>query len=87
MKTIINPLVEEQMKYIRDIENLKECLELRLTLLSQEYAHKNEHERNENDILRMKTEIQLNKLNSQLKEKKEEFSDIIKIYSQELEEL
>lgn len=87
MKTIINHLVEEQMKLIRDMENLKECLEVRLALLSQEYAHKNEYERNEIDIIRMKTEIQLNKLNSQLKEKKEEFSDTIKIYSQELEEL
>lgn len=87
MKTIISPLVEEQMKLIRDMENLKECLEVRLALLGQEYALKTEYERNEIDILRMKTEIQLNKLDSQLIDKKQDFERKIKGYFEELEEL
>ncbi len=62
MKSIINPLVEEQMTLIRDMENLKECLEVRLALLGQEYALKTEYDQNEMESFRMKTEIQGNKL-------------------------
>lgn len=87
MKTIINPIIEEQMNHIRDIECIKECLEVRLALLGQENAHKNEFEQNESDILRMKTEIEISKLNKRLNEKQNEFFDTFRIYVQELEEL
>lgn len=75
------------MNHIRDIECIKECLEVRLALLGQENAHKNEFEQNESDILRMKTEIEISKLNKRLNEKQNEFFDTFRIYVQELEEL
>ena len=87
MKNIINPIIEEQMNHIRDIESIKECLNVRLALLGQENAHKNEFEQNESDILRMKTEIELEKLKKRLNEKQNEFFDTFRIYVQELEEL
>jgi hypothetical protein len=86
MKTIISPKIEEQMKLISDMENLKECLEVRLALLHQGNALKSEYEQNESEILRMKTEIQLNKLNDSLEEKLSEFQFKIYFYVDDLEE-
>lgn len=86
MKSIINKSIEEKMVIIRDIENLKECLEVRLALIGQDYAHKNEFEQNESDILRMKTEIQLNKLNLELEKQNHEFITNFYFYIDELEE-
>jgi len=86
MKTIISPKIEEQMKLISDMENLKECLEVRLALLHQGNALKSEYEQNESEILRMKTEIQLNKLNDSLEEKLSEFQFKIYFYVDDLEQ-
>ena len=86
MKTIISPKIEEQMKLISDMENLKECLEVRLALLHQGNALKSEYEQNESEILRMKTEIQWNKLNDSLEEKLSEFQFKIYFYVDDLEE-
>lgn len=87
MKSIINPIIEAQMKHICDIERIKESLEVRLALIGQDYSNKDEFEQNECDILKMKTEIEIEKLNNRLNIKKDEFSDTMKIYIQELEEL
>jgi hypothetical protein len=87
MKSILNDTIEHEMKLIMDLEYLKECFELRLSLLGKNYSLKDEFERNEIDIKRLRTEVSLNKLNLVLNAKKNEFKDLMKIYCQELEEL
>jgi hypothetical protein len=87
MKSILNDTIEHKMKLIKDLEYLKECFEVRLSLLGKDYALKDEYECNEIDIKRLKTEVSINKINLSLEEQKNEFQDLIKIYCQELNEL
>lgn len=76
-----------EMKSIRDSQMMKECLELRLALLKNDYSLKSEYDKNEIDIIRMKTEMQIDRLNIIILDKSKNFSDLMKIYVQELEDL
>lgn len=84
---IKNDLIEDTMRMIRDSFKTKECLELRLNLIRKDYALKSEYDKNEMDLLRLKTEMQIEKLQAIITQKKHDLNDFFKIYSQELEDL
>lgn len=84
---IKNDLIEDTMRMIRDSFKTKECLELRLNLIRKDYALKSEYDKNEMDLLRLKTEMQIEKLQAIIIQKTHDLNDFLKIYSQELDDL
>jgi hypothetical protein len=87
MDRLTNELIEENMRMIRDSFKTKECLELRITLIRKDYALKSEYDKNEMDLLRIKTEMQIEKLQAIIIQKTHDLIELLKIYSQELEDL
>ena len=83
---IINGVIEYQLQQVFGFEYLRESLELRIQLIKENYASKTEYERNEVDILYYQTKSNINKVNKQLIEKREEVKDLFTIYFQELKE-
>ena len=68
---------------MKDIFNLlyaKDCFELKLHLLRTGYAEKNEYERNEVDIERIKCEISVMRLKKEIKRKIREFRDNVILF-------
>lgn len=61
--------LEQDIYLIRDLQLLKECLELRLSLIGQNNSTKTEFELNEDDITRIKTQIEIAKLNALIDQK------------------
>jgi len=84
---IINEIVEKQAFEISKLEQLKEHFELRLALINTNKVYKTEFEKNESCILKMETEISLNKLNKVIEQKTHDFIDTVRIFVQELDEL
>jgi hypothetical protein len=71
--------VELEADLIRDLQLLKECLELRLSLIGQNNSLKTEFELNEDDIIRIKTKVELNKLNALIIQKTHDFRANLKM--------
>ncbi len=65
----MNEPFEQDIHLIRDLQLLKECLELRLSLIGQNNSLKTEFELNEDDITRIKTQIEIAKLNALIDQK------------------
>ena len=86
LELILNDSIDFEMRSVRDSEMMKECLELRLSLIKTNYSLKTEYEKNEVDILKMKTEMQIERLQRVIIEKTKNFQDVMKIYFHELEE-
>lgn len=84
---IANEIVESQANEIFNLERLRELFELRLALVNTNNVYKTEFEKNEIEIQKIQTEIKLEKLKKIIKEKLQEFSDTMRIYVQELQEL
>jgi hypothetical protein len=83
--TILNEIIENQLNNIQSAETMKECLELRLALLKQDFSKKSEYERNEAIILEIRTKTQITKLDELLHNRKQEFDDTMETYIEELE--
>jgi hypothetical protein len=62
-------ILNKDIDHISDLQLLKECLELRLSLIGQNNSIKSEFEKNEDDITRIKTHLELNKLNALIVQK------------------
>ena len=71
--------IELEADLIRDLQLLKECLELRLSLIGQNNSLKTEFELNEDDIIRIKTKVELNKLNALIIQKTHDFRANLKM--------
>lgn len=78
--------IEQQRHSIESYEKLKDCLELRLTYLNKRRSWQTEQEKNEWDIERMKTEIEISKLNGILKKKRNELGVIFDYYANKVTE-
>jgi len=70
--------IENDLDQIRDIQLLKECLELRLSLIGQNNSLKSEYEKNEDDITRIKTQVEINKLGAVILQKTYDIRDNLK---------
>lgn len=73
---VLNP----QMKDIFNLLYAKDCFELKLHLLKTGYANKDEYERNEVDIERIKCEISIVRLKKEVKKKIKEFKDNVTLF-------
>ena len=58
-----------ELDKIGDLQLLKECLELRLALIGQNNSNKSEYQKNEDDILVIKTKIEIKKLQAVIDQK------------------
>jgi len=76
-------LIEQELDQIREIQLLKECLELRLSLIGQNNSLKSEFEKNEDDIIRIKTQVEINKLNALIIQKTFDIRDNLKMLEME----
>jgi hypothetical protein len=84
---ILNATVEEQLKQVFNLEYLLECYELRIKLSKENQAEKTEFEKNETELLVFKTHHHIQTTQKLIKGCKQELSDTLKIYFQELSEL
>lgn len=71
----MNLIIEDYLFRLNELNVIKECYELRLHLIKKNYATKDEYEKNEVDLLKVKTlhiikrlKQQINKLNDELQE-------------------
>jgi hypothetical protein len=71
-------IIENDLNIIRDTQLIKECLELRLSLIGQNNSLKSEYEKNEDDIIRIKTQIEVNRLNGVIIQKTYDVRDNLK---------
>lgn len=85
MEKVVNEIIEAQLKQVEASERMKECLELRLNLLGTNHSAKNEYEKNEAEILKMKTEAQIEQLKVVIEERKQIFQESFGRYVEELE--
>jgi hypothetical protein len=81
---IIHPTIENLMNSIATNERLKECYELRLKLINTDYSKKTAYEKNEIDILEMKTKNIIQNIGSLILEQKAEFDETYGRYIEEL---
>jgi hypothetical protein len=81
METIQNENIELQMKSIFNLQNIQECLQLKIHLMNWDFKSKNEYERNEIDIQRVQCEISIAKIKKALAEKNKELQDSMQIYA------
>jgi hypothetical protein len=66
---------------------MKECLELRLSLIAKNYSLKDEYEKNEIDILKMETENKIIRLENLLQLRRTEFNQTYDCLIEELKHI
>lgn len=71
-------IFKQDINQIKELNALKECLELRLALIGQNNSTKSEYEKNEDDIIRIKTQTEINKLKSIIVQKTFDVRDNLK---------
>jgi hypothetical protein len=81
METIQNENIELQMKSVFNLQNIQECLQLKIHLMNWDIKSKNEYERNEIDIQRIQCEMSIAKIKKVLGEKNKELQDSMQIYA------
>ena len=81
---IINAIIEGELKDIQATEKMIDFLELRLALIKTNYATKHDYEKNEVEILEMKTAAQIENLKQLITERKFVFEET---YGRFIEEL
>jgi hypothetical protein len=86
METIQNNIIEEQLINFFSLQRIKECLQVKIHLIRDEYYKKNEYERNEIDIERIQCNLSIMKIDKSLLEKNKELQDSLNIYCFALKE-
>ena len=81
---IIHPTIESLMNSIATNERLKECYQLRLKLINTDYSKKTAYEKNEIDILELKTINIIQNIDTLLFEQKAEFDETYGRYIEEI---
>ena len=75
IKMILNDIIETKLKALDSLNKAKELYELRLCFIKTNYSNKSDYERNEVDILAMKTHLVIDNLNENLAQKKIDFEE------------
>ena len=78
-------ILDNLSKNIEYLENLKELLELRTILVKTDFCKKNEYEKNEVEIVKMKTELEIEKIKFWLTEKRDSYKELLSEYVENLE--
>jgi hypothetical protein len=73
-------VLQPQMKDIFNLNYARDCFELKLQLIRNGYVEKNEYERNEVDIERIKCEISILRIKKQIKMKLKELKDTLVLF-------
>jgi len=73
-------VLEPQIKDIFNLAYAKDCFELKIQLIRNGYVEKNEYERNEVDIERIKCEIAILRIKKQIHVKLKEFKDSLILF-------
>lgn len=73
-------VLKPQMKDIFNLLFAKDCFELKLHLLRIDYINKNEYQKNEIDIERIKCEISIRRLRKEINRKSKELKDNITLF-------
>jgi hypothetical protein len=73
-------VLQPQMKDIFNLNYARDCFELKLQLIRNGYVEKNEYERNEVDIERIKCEIAILRIKKQIKIKLKELKDTLILF-------
>lgn len=81
---ILNEIIEQHLLSIAASERMKECLQLRLKLIASTAPSK--YELNELEIIKLKTEPQIDKMTEIIFEKKKNFQEDFGVYMRELKE-
>jgi hypothetical protein len=81
---MINEIIDNYVSQINQLQITKECYEIRLHLIKTNYATKDEYEKNEVDILKIRTLHTINKLNQEIHLVQGEFEEN---YGRMIEEL
>jgi hypothetical protein len=79
-----NEIIDSYVSRIGELQIIKECYEIRLHLIKTNYATKDEYEKNEVDILKIKTLYTIKTLNKHIRELEKEFEEN---YGRMIEEL
>lgn len=74
-------VLKPQMKDIFNLLYAKDCFELKLHLLRIDYVNKNEYEKNEIDIERIKCEISIRRLKKEAYKRIKELKDTITLFT------
>jgi len=67
-------------------KKMLDCLEKRLTLIHIDYATKNEHEKNEIEIIKIKTQGEIDSIKKVIKQREEYFLNYMKQFAIDVEE-
>jgi hypothetical protein len=67
-------------------KKMLDCLEKRLTLIHIDYATKNEHEKNEIEIIKIKTHGEIDSIKKVIKQREEYFVNYMKQFAIDVEE-
>ena len=67
-------------------KKMLDCLEKRLTLIHIDYATKNEHEKNEIEIIKIKTHGEIDSIKKVIKQREEYFVNYMKQFTVDVEE-
>lgn len=73
-------VLQPQMKDIFNLNYAKDCFELKLQLIRNGYVEKNEYEKNEMDLDRIKCEIAILRIKKQIKIKSKELKDTLILF-------
>jgi hypothetical protein len=73
-------VLEPQMKDIFNLLYAKDCFKLKQELLKTGYKEKNEYEKNEVDIERIKIQISMSRINKEIRKKIKELKDNIILF-------
>jgi hypothetical protein len=79
-----HPDINDSLLKLQCMERLKECLEIRLTLCRTDYSLKNENERNEIEILTLKTDLEIQRLDGVIRKEKAELTELFETYLDEV---
>lgn len=72
-----------ELDQIGVLQLLKECLELRLALIGQNNSNKSEYQKNEDDILVIKTKVEIKKLQEVIDQKSYDVIENIRMFELE----
>jgi hypothetical protein len=73
-------VLQPQMKDIFNLNYARDCFELKLQLIRNGYVEKNEYERNEVDIERIKCEISILRIKKEIKMKLKELKNSLVLF-------
>jgi len=87
MKEINHPYIKELQDTLKVHKKMLDCLEKRLVLIHTDYATKNEYEKNEIEITKIRTQGEIDALKKVIKAREDYFEKYMQNFIVEVEEM